>query len=117
MQHRRFNQFFWMIVIIFIVYVGTLFYGVFAQANETVPHTKSNCVITQEIDPDSMIVLREKMVCRDGYIGPSYWEIFAQFYYNNVDVPSYCRWIDRKDHAYHTPVKVCLTEEGEWIYD
>ena len=49
MQHRRFNQFFWMIVIIFIVYVGTLFYGVFAQANETVPHTKSNCVITQEI--------------------------------------------------------------------
>ena len=53
MQHRRFNQFFWMIVIIFIVYVGTLFYGVFAQANETVPHTKSNCVITQEIDPDT----------------------------------------------------------------
>ena len=49
-----------MIVIIFIVYVGTLFYGVFAQANETVPHTKSNCVITQEIDPDTMIVLREK---------------------------------------------------------
>ena len=49
-----------------------------------------------------MIVLREKMVCRDGYIGLSYWEIFAQFYYNNVDVFSYCRWIDRKGVVYHT---------------
>ena len=64
-----------------------------------------------------MIVLREKMVCRDGYIGSSYWEIFAQFYYNNVDVISYCRWIDRKGSCLSHIVKVCLTEEGEWIYD
>jgi hypothetical protein len=117
MRHLK-NSLFWYILIIVIVYLGTLFWGVIAQANDNVvPHTKSNCVITQEIDPDTMIVLREKMVCRDGYIGPSYWEIFAQFYYQNVDTPSYCRWIDRQDHAYHTPVKVCLTEEGEWIYD
>lgn len=115
MRHLK-NSLFWYILIIVVAYLGTLFWGVIAQASE-VPHTKSNCVITQEIDPDTMIVLREKMVCRDGYIGPSYWEIFAQFYYRNVDTPSYCRYIDRQDHVFHTPVKVCLKENGEWVYD
>ena len=72
-----------MIVIIFIVYVGTLFYIVFAQANETVPHTKSNCVITQEIDPDTMIVLREKMVCRDGYIES---QVIGKYLHNFITI-------------------------------
>ena len=48
------------------------------------------------------------MECADGrktFDGPSYWELFAQFYYRDVSAPEYCRWYSRKKHAFKTPGK------------
>jgi len=56
----------------------------------------------------------EVMVCNDGYDGPNYWELFAQFYYNGISVPPYCRQYARPDHPFKTPGMICLSEDGVW---
>ena len=60
----------------------------------------------------------EKLYCSDGRHGhndtPNYWELFAKFYYNNVDTPEYCRYYSRKKHAFKSFGKVCMNKDGEW---
>ena len=36
---------------------------------------------------------------------PCYWELFAQFYYRDVNVPEYCRYYSREGHAFKTQEK------------
>ena len=63
------------------------------------------------------IVKQEVVECADGrkaYDGPSYWELFAQFYYRDMFTPAYCRYYERPNHAYHKPGKVCLDKDGNW---
>ena len=45
---------------------------------------------------------------------PGYWELFAQFYYHDVNTPEYCRYYSRGKHAFKSPGKVCLDVNGEW---
>ena len=60
----------------------------------------------------------EKLYCSDGRHGhndtPNYWELFAKFYYNNVNTPEYCRYYSRKKHAFKSFGKVCMDKNGEW---
>ena len=76
------------------------------------------CFVKVEIvQEDDTITKREILECSDGrraYDGPSYWELFAQFYYNDVSTPEYCRYYSRNRHAFKTPGKVCLLQNGEW---
>ena len=64
------------------------------------------------------ITKEEKLYCFDGRHGhndtPNYWELFAKFYYNNVDTPEYCRYYSRKKHAFKSFGKVCMNKDGEW---
>ena len=63
------------------------------------------------------IVKEEILECADGrkkFDGPSYWELFAQFYYRDINTPEYCRYYSRNRHAFKTPGKVCLLQNGEW---
>ena len=53
------------------------------------------------------------MVCRDGNVGPSYWELFAEFYYAGVSEQEYCRYVKGK----LLPKKVCLNPDGTWRYN
>ena len=70
---------------------------------------------------DSMCLIKEtitekeeKLECKDGYDGPNYWELFAQFYYSGITVPAYCRPYARPDHPFKTPGMICLSEDGVW---
>ena len=56
----------------------------------------------------------EVMECKDGYDGPNYWELFAQFYYSGITVPAYCRPYARPSHPFKTPGMLCLNEKGVW---
>ena len=56
----------------------------------------------------------EKLECKDGYDGPNYWELFAQFYYSGITVPAYCRPYARPNHPFKTPGMLCLNENGVW---
>ena len=56
----------------------------------------------------------EKLICKDGYDGPNYWELFAQFYYSGITVPAYCRPYARPNHPFKTPGMLCLNEKGVW---
>ena len=63
------------------------------------------------------IIKEEILECADGrkkFDGPSYWELFAQFYYRDIFTPEYCRMYSRNKHMFKTPGKVCLMKNGEW---
>ena len=63
------------------------------------------------------IVKEEILESADGKKGidtPGYWELFAQFYYRDVNTTEYCRYYSREGHAFKTPGKVCLLVNGEW---
>ena len=76
------------------------------------------CYIKIEIVTDGDTVTKEeKLVCADGRQGietPGYWDLFAQFYYRDVQTPEYCRYYSRNKHAFKSPGKVCLDVNGEW---
>ena len=76
------------------------------------------CYIKIEIVTDGDTVRKEeKLVCADGRQGietPGYWDLFAQFYYRDVQTPEYCRYYSRNKHAFKSPGKVCLQPNGEW---
>ena len=68
-------------------------------------------------ESDNQIIKEEILECSDGRKrsdAPTYWELFAEFYYSDNLQPTYCRKYDRKGHAFKTPGKVCLTKDGEW---
>ena len=66
---------------------------------------------------ENTIIKEEILECADGrkkFDGPSYWELFAQFYYRDISTPEYCRMYSRKAAFFKTPGKVCLNINGEW---
>ena len=72
-------------------------------------------VITNTVVGDVTTTTKEEVLeCKDGYDGPNYWELFAQFYYADLTVPAYCREMARPDHPFKTPGLVCLNEKGVW---
>ena len=71
-------------------------------------------VITQKGDS---LIKEEVMECADGrkrFDGPSYWELFAQFYYRDISAPEYCRQYSRPKHVFKAFGKTCLQTNGEW---
>ena len=63
------------------------------------------------------IYKEETLECADGrktVDGPSYWELFAQFYYRDINTPEYCRRYSRKNHVFKSFGKTCLNKDGEW---
>jgi hypothetical protein len=66
---------------------------------------------------ENTIVKEEVLECSDGRktaTGPSYWELFAQFYYRDVSTPEYCRFYSRPNHVFKSFGKTCLKVNGEW---
>ena len=82
------------------------------------PIKEQYCFVKVQIkEVNNEIVKQEIVECADGrkaYDGPSYWELFAQFYYGDMNTPAYCRHYERPKHAYHKPGKVCLDKDGNW---
>ena len=96
-----------MIVIMCIYSVTNTAYG---------KSTESNCVIQKIYTPDKETLLETTMVCRDGNVGPSYWELFAEFYYAGVSEQEYCRYV-KGENIFGLPKKVCLNKDGTWRYN
>ena len=95
-------------------------YKTYPKVKNIEPHEVNGqyCYIKIEIVTDGDTVTKEeKLVCADGRQGietPGYWDLFAQFYYRDVDTPEYCRYYSRNKHAFKSPGKVCLQSNGEW---
>ena len=45
---------------------------------------------------------------------PGYWELFAAFYYKDLNAPEYCRLYSQPSHAYKAIGTACLTTDGKW---
>ena len=73
-------------------------------------------IITTSITKNGVttVTKEEVLKCKDGYDGPNYWELFAQFYYADLTTPAYCRQYARPDHPFKTPGMICLSEKGVW---
>ena len=68
-------------------------------------------------ESDNQLIKEEILECADGRKradGPTYWELFAEFYYTDMAQPEYCRRYSRSGHTFKTPGKVCLKINGEW---
>ena len=77
-----------------------------------------NCYVVIKITNEGdSVVKKEILECADGRKGiitPSYWEMFAQFYYRDVSAPEYCRFYSRPNHVFKSFGKTCLNKNGEW---
>ena len=119
-----FNKKFWFYTMILIT---ILILSTVASAGEKSEWLNDNpCMIKviiteKEICKDSMCLIKqtitekeEVLKCKDGYDGPNYWELFAQFYYSGITVPPYCRPYARPNHPFKTPGMLCLSKDGVW---
>jgi hypothetical protein len=89
---------------------------VYSVVNKAHGHTmESACVIQKIYTPDGETLVETKMVCRDGNVGPSYWELFAEFYYAGVSEQEYCRYV-KGENIFKLPKKICLNKDGTWRY-
>ena len=118
----NYNQLMRVLIITFIIIV---FMCLISIGNSAHGETKSQwlndnpCMITTktttiEKDGVTTVTKEEVLKCKDGYDGPSYWELFAQFYYADLTVPAYCRKYARPDHPFKTPGMMCLNQKGVW---
>ena len=110
------------VLILFLLISGLAIAGdlLYPKIKNIEPHEVNGqyCYIKIEIVTDGDTVSKEeKLVCADGRQGietPGYWDLFAQFYYRDVQTPEYCRYYSRDKHAFKSPGKVCLQSNGEW---
>ena len=114
----EFNKKFWFysVILITVMILTTM-----ASAEQTKSEWLNDnpCMIkiiitNTEVNGISTTTKEEKLVCKDGYDGPNYWELFAQFYYSGITVPAYCRPYARPNHPFKTPGMLCLNENGVW---
>ena len=106
----------------FILIIFLIVSGIAVAGEKSEWLNKNPCmikVVTTEKCLDSQCLIKEitkeeVLKCKDGYDGPSYWELFAQFYYSGITVPPYCRQYARPNHPFKTPGMLCLSEDGEW---
>ena len=118
-MHNPFHRF--MVTMMFIA-ICLIILGDFVLAEEKSKSQWLNenpCMIksvTTSVVKDGVttITKEEVLKCKDGYDGPSYWELFAAFYYSDLTVPAYCRMYARPDHPFKTPGMICLNEKGVW---
>ena len=109
------------ILIIFLIISGIAVAGEKSEWLNDNPCMIKVIITEKEICKDSMCLIKqtitekeEVLKCKDGYDGPNYWELFAQFYYSGITVPAYCRPYARPNHPFKTPGMVCLNEKGVW---
>jgi len=110
------------VLIVFLLLSGLAIAGdlSYPKVKNIEPHEVNGqyCYVKIEIvTKDDVVTKEEKLVCADGRQGietPGYWDLFAQFYYRDVQTPEYCRYYSREKHAFKSPGKVCLQSNGEW---
>ena len=111
--------------ILAVTFIIIVFMCIISISNTVHGKTKSQwlnenpCMIKQVItsvekDGVTTVTKEEVLKCKDGYDGPSYWELFAAFYYSDLTVPAYCRMYARPDHPFKTPGMICLNQKGVW---
>ena len=103
-----------------LIMITLLLLGNYAMSGEKSEWLNENpCMIkvvitNTEVKGVTITSKEEKLVCKDGYDGPNYWELFAQFYYSGITAPAYCRPYARPNHPFKTPGMICLNEKGVW---
>ena len=109
------------ILIIFLIISGIAVAGEKSEWLNDNPCMIKVIITEKEICKDSMCLIKqtitekeEVLKCKDGYDGPNYWELFAQFYYSGITQPAYCRPYARPNHPFKTPGMLCLSENGVW---
>ena len=121
------DSLFWYIIIITVFWFSMIFWGI-SKADEvlynkikTIPPEDVNgqyCYVKVIIKQEGENIVKEEILeCADGKKGietPGYWELFAQFYYHDVNTPEYCRYYSRPNHAFKSFGKVCLKQNGDW---
>ena len=102
------------ILIVFLIITGIATAGEKSEWLNDNPCMIKVIITNTEVNGVTTTTKEEKLECKDGYDGPNYWELFAQFYYSGISVPAYCRPYARPNHPFKTPGMLCLSENGVW---
>ena len=121
-KQMRFYLTWTFVLILFLILSGLAIAGdlSYPKVKNIEPHEVNGqyCYVKIEIvTKDNVVTKEEKLVCADGRQGietPGYWDLFAQFYYRDVNTPEYCRHYSRNKHVFKSPGKICLQSNGEW---
>ena len=121
-KQMRFYLTWTFVLILFLLLSGLAIAGdlSYPKVKNIEPHEVNGqyCYVKIEIvTKDDVVTKEEKLVCADGRQGietPGYWDLFAQFYYRDVNTPEYCRHYSRNKHVFKSPGKICLQSNGEW---
>ena len=121
-KQMRFYLTWTFVLILFLLLSGLAIAGdlSYPKVKNIEPHEVNGqyCYVKIEIvTKDNVVTKEEKLVCADGRQGietPGYWDLFAQFYYRDVNTPEYCRHYSRNKHVFKSPGKICLQSNGEW---
>lgn len=85
------------------------------EGDEIVKKEELHCADTRfGITKDQKIEELKKQIELEKARKPGYWELFAEFYYRDVNAPLYCRKYARPDSLFKRPGTVCLKPTGEW---
>ena len=118
-MHNPFHQFMVTMMFIAICLIRLADFVMAEEKSKSQWLNENPCMIktittTVEKNGITTVTKEEVLKCKDGYDGPNYWELFAQFYYADLTTPAYCRQHARPDHPFKTPGMVCLNEKGVW---
>src|SRR5210317_1089821 len=85
------------------------------EGDEIVKKEELHCADTKfGITKNQKIEELKKQIELEKARKPGYWELFAEFYYRDVNAPLYCRKYARPDSLFKRPGTVCLKPTGEW---
>ena len=90
-------------------------YTIKKEGNNSVKKEELHCADTKfGITKNQKIEELKKQIELEKARKPGYWELFAEFYYRDVNAPLYCRKYARPDSMFKRPGTVCLKPTGEW---
>ena len=85
------------------------------KGDEIIKEEIMECADTEHGRTDKeKIAELEKQIELEKAKKPGYWELFAAFYYKDLNAPEYCRLYSQPSHAYKAIGKACLTNDGQW---
>ena len=85
------------------------------QGDDIIKEEIMECADTEHGRTDKeKIAELEKQIELEKAKKPGYWELFAAFYYKDLNAPEYCRLYSQPSHAFKSFGRACLTNEGQW---
>ena len=85
------------------------------ESDSIIKKEEIHCSDTKHgLTQDQEIERLKKLIELEKARKPGYWELFAEFYYRDINAPLYCRKYAKPKGLFSKTGTVCLTPTGKW---